>query len=62
MRQLITESSMRINQYKSDWTILLLWGKGGVTGVVCPNILESYTEPQLPDRYIFQQDGAPPHF
>jgi hypothetical protein len=29
---------------------------------VCPNILESYTEPQLPDRYIFQQDGAPPHF
>jgi hypothetical protein len=33
-----------------------------VASAMCLDILENYGVPQIPDGYIFQQDGAPPHF
>jgi hypothetical protein len=33
-----------------------------VTGALYLNMLEDYAVPQVPDRYVFQQDGTLPHF
>jgi hypothetical protein len=33
-----------------------------VTGALCLDMIEECAVPQLPDKYIFSANGAPPHF
>ena len=54
-------------EHQRDSPKLNVWC--GITGpyffaekTVTGNTLQLYAVPQLPDRAIFQQDGAPPHF
>jgi hypothetical protein len=51
---------MRCNNYRRDRTII--FHENAVRSAAYLDMPENYVVPQVPKQYVFQRDGAPPHF